>query len=67
MLFGPEGKSVAALFKKVDTNGCAAFFQGLGVNFTSRKKAVVFGCDNQGGAEFIGNRKLLTQLLPVFI
>ena len=65
VLFGPKGKSVTALIKKVGTNGGTGIFQSLRINFTSGKKAVVFGCDNQGWAEFIGNRKVLTQCLPL--
>ena len=53
VLFGPKGKSVAAFFKKVDPNGCTGFFQSIGIDWTSGKEApVVFGCYNQGWADF---------------
>ena len=64
-MFGPKGKSVTALSKKVGTNRYAGFFQRLGVNWTSRKKAVIFGCYNQGRADFTGNSKVVTQLLAL--
>ena len=58
-------ESVTALLEKVDSNGCTGFFQSVGINLTSGKKAVVLGCYNQSWADFIGNSKLLTQLLPL--
>ena len=44
VLFWPKGKSVTALLKKMDTNGCTGFFQCFGINGTPGKEAlVVFG------------------------
>ena len=49
----------------MDANGGAGFFQSIGINLTSGKKAIVFGCYNQSWAEFIGNCKLLTEPLSL--
>ena len=66
VLFGPKAKSVTALVKKVGTNGGTRFFECIGIDWTSGKEAlVVFGCYDQGRADFTGNPKVLTQLLPL--
>jgi hypothetical protein len=40
VLFRPKRESVTAFLKKVDTNGCAGFFQSFSIDFTTSILAV---------------------------